>query len=58
MATFITTPTHKHIIPLSPGPYYPLGTIDTIPRAYDIFRTYEEMEGRTNKNKGIKNRKI
>jgi hypothetical protein len=32
------------------GPYYPLGTIRTVPRAYDIFKTYEEMEGRRNKN--------
>jgi hypothetical protein len=28
------------------GPYYPLGTIGTVPRAYDIFRAYEGMEGR------------
>jgi hypothetical protein len=27
------------------GPYYPLGTIGTVPRAYDIFRAYEKMEG-------------
>jgi hypothetical protein len=33
------------------GPYYPLGTTGTVPRAYDIFRAYEEMEGRTNKIK-------
>jgi hypothetical protein len=31
---------------LIPGPYYPLGTIGTVPRAYDIFRAYEGMEGR------------
>jgi hypothetical protein len=31
------------------GPYYPLGTIDTVPKAYDIFRAYEEMAGLTNK---------
>jgi hypothetical protein len=30
------------------GPYYPLGTIDTVPRAY------EGMEGRKNKNKEMK----
>jgi hypothetical protein len=29
-----------------PGPYYSLGTIGTVPRAYDIFRAYEGMEGR------------
>jgi hypothetical protein len=36
------------------GPYYPLGTIGAVSRAY------EGMEGRKNKNKGIqnKNRKI
>jgi hypothetical protein len=34
------------------GPYYPLGTIGTVPRAY------EGMVGRTNKNNDIKNRKI
>jgi hypothetical protein len=34
------------------GPYYPLGTISTVPRVY------EGMEGRKNKNKEIKNRKI
>jgi hypothetical protein len=28
-----------------PGPYYPLGIIGTVPRAYDIFRAYEEMDG-------------
>jgi hypothetical protein len=33
------------------GPYYSLGTIGTVPRAY------EEMEGK-NKNKEIKNRKM
>jgi hypothetical protein len=27
------------------GPYYPLGNIGTVPRAYDIFRTYEGFEG-------------
>jgi hypothetical protein len=32
------------LIYLDSGPYYPLGTIDTVPRAYDIFRAYEEME--------------
>jgi hypothetical protein len=33
------------------GLYYPLGTV---PKAYNIFRAYEEMEGRTNKNKALK----
>jgi hypothetical protein len=33
-----------------PSPYYPLGTIDTVPRFYDIFKAYEEMEERKNKN--------
>jgi hypothetical protein len=28
-----------------------------VPRAYDIFGAYEEMEGKRNKNKEIKNRK-
>jgi hypothetical protein len=27
-----------------PGPYYPLGAIDTVPRAYDNFRAYEGMK--------------
>jgi hypothetical protein len=26
--------------------YYPLGTTGTVPRAYDIFRAYEGMEGK------------
>jgi hypothetical protein len=29
----------------SPGPYCPLGAIDTVPRAYYIFRACKEMEG-------------
>jgi hypothetical protein len=29
-----------------------------VPRAYDIFRAYEGMEGIKNKNKEIKNLKI
>jgi hypothetical protein len=33
-----------------------LDTIGTVPRAYDIFRAYEGMEGRKNENKEIKNR--
>jgi hypothetical protein len=33
-------------------PYYPLGTTDTMPRAY------EGMEGRRNKNKEMRNRKM
>jgi hypothetical protein len=28
-----------------------------VPRAYNIFRAYEGMEGKTNKNKEIKNSK-
>jgi hypothetical protein len=32
---------------MSPGPYYALGTIGTVPRAYDIFRAYEGMEEET-----------
>jgi hypothetical protein len=34
------------------GPYYPLGTIGTVPRAY------AGMEGRKNKNKVMKNSNI
>jgi hypothetical protein len=41
-----------------PGPYYPSGTTGTVPRAYDIFRAYEGMEGRKIKNKEMKNRKM
>jgi hypothetical protein len=37
---------------LKTGPYYPLGTIGTVPRAY------EGMEGRKNKNREVKNRKM
>jgi hypothetical protein len=32
-----------------PGPYYPLSTLDTVPRAYEIFMAYERMGGRKNK---------
>jgi hypothetical protein len=28
------------------GSYYLLGTTSTVPRAYDIFRAYEGIEGR------------
>jgi hypothetical protein len=28
------------------GPYCPLGTVGTVPRAYDIFRAYEGTKGR------------
>jgi hypothetical protein len=28
------------------GPYYPLSTIGTVPRACDILKAYEGMEGR------------
>jgi hypothetical protein len=31
---------------MSSGLYYPLGIMDVVPRAYDIFRAYEDMEGR------------
>jgi hypothetical protein len=27
-------------------PYYPLGPTGTVPRAYDMFRAFEGMEGR------------
>jgi hypothetical protein len=27
----------------SSGPYYPFGTIGTVPRVYDIFKAYEGM---------------
>jgi hypothetical protein len=27
------------------GPYYPLGTTGTVPRAYNMFRAYEGKEG-------------
>jgi hypothetical protein len=37
----------------SAGSNYPLDTIDTVLRAYDIFRAYERKEGRKNKNKEI-----
>jgi hypothetical protein len=33
------------------GPYYPSGTIVSVPRAYKIFSAYDGMEGRKNKNK-------
>jgi hypothetical protein len=36
------------------GPYYPLGTIGTVPRAYDMFGAYEGMEGRKIKIKELK----
>jgi hypothetical protein len=42
--------TDRCVLPLMKSvftrPYYPLGTIGTVPRAYDIFRVYEGMEGR------------
>jgi hypothetical protein len=37
---------------MAAGPYYPLGTIGAVPRAY------EGMEGRKDINKEIKNKKI
>jgi hypothetical protein len=30
------------------GLYYPIGTIGTVPRAYDIFRAYEGMKKKIN----------
>jgi hypothetical protein len=33
-----------------PTPYYPLGTIGTVPRPYDLFKAYEGMERRKNEN--------
>jgi hypothetical protein len=38
--------------------YYPLGIISTVPRAYDMCRAYEGMEGRENKNIEIQNMKM
>jgi hypothetical protein len=32
------------------GPYYQLGIIGTVPKAYDIVRAYAGMDGRKNKN--------
>jgi hypothetical protein len=32
------------------GPYCPLGTIGTVPRAYHIFRAYEDMGENKNNN--------
>jgi hypothetical protein len=43
---------------LNSVPYYPLGTIGTVPRAHDMFRAYEGMEGRKNKNKELKSREM
>jgi hypothetical protein len=34
-----------------PGPYYTLGTTGSVPRAYDMFRAYDGMEGRKMKIK-------
>jgi hypothetical protein len=36
------------------GPYYPLGIIGTVSRAYDMFTAYEGMEGRKIKIKKLK----
>jgi hypothetical protein len=38
------------------GPYYPSDTIGTVPRTCDMFRAYEGIEGR--KNKEMKSRKM
>jgi hypothetical protein len=40
---------YKTLLYTLPGPYYPLDTIGTVPRAYDMFKAYEGMEGRKNK---------
>jgi hypothetical protein len=41
------------------GVYYPLGTIGSVPRAYDIFTAYKQIEWRKNKNKEMeKNMRI
>jgi hypothetical protein len=34
----------KRLLMMRAGPYYPLGTTGTVPRAYDMFRAYEGME--------------
>jgi hypothetical protein len=31
------------------GPCYSSGTTDTVSRAYDLFKAYEEMEGKIKK---------
>jgi hypothetical protein len=36
------------------GLYYPLGTIGTVPRAYDMFRAHEGMGERKIKIKKLK----
>jgi hypothetical protein len=33
-------------------------TLATVPRAYDVLRVYEGMEGRKNTNKEMKNKKM
>jgi hypothetical protein len=40
------------------GPYYPVGTISTVPRAYDIFKAYEGMEVRKMQIKNLKKENI
>jgi hypothetical protein len=40
------------------GPYYPLGSIRTVPMAYDIFRLTKEREGEKIKNNEMKKIKI
>jgi hypothetical protein len=42
---------------MGPGPYYALGTIDTVPRAYAISRAYEGREEETITIKKLKIRK-
>jgi hypothetical protein len=36
------------------GQYYPLGTIGTVPRTYDMFRAYEGIRGTKIKIKKLK----
>jgi hypothetical protein len=40
----------KFGIEVMPGPYYLLGTIRTVPRAYDGFKAYEGMKKMKNWN--------
>jgi hypothetical protein len=48
----------QNVGPGIPDPYYPLGTIGTVPRAYDIFKAYEGMKWRKIQIKEQKNRKM
>jgi hypothetical protein len=40
------------------GPYNALGTTGTVPRAYDIFRAYEGMGGKNEKQENVIQNKI